>query len=125
MNIGDVIRIYRKENGLSMQAFADRCEFSKGYIAMLEKNVNSKTGKPVAPPLDTFVKVSSAMGISLSKLLEMVDENQPISFSKAGSIDSITASKSFMDKYNSLNDLGKRKAAEYLDDLLDNPKYTE
>lgn len=125
MNIGDVIKKYRKDNGLSLQAFADRCEYSKGYIAMLERNLNSRTGKPVAPTLETFVKVSSAMGISLSNLLKMVDENQPISFDETEALDNMTIKKGFMDKYDRLNPAGKKKAEEYLDDLLDNPKYKE
>ncbi len=78
MHLGEVIKEYRDNNDLSMQAFADRCEVSKGYIAMLERNVNSKTGSPVVPSIETFIKVARAMHISLSELINMVDENQPV-----------------------------------------------
>lgn len=80
MHLGDVIKNYRAEHGkMSMQAFADKCGLSKGYIAMLERNINSKTGEPVVPSIETFIKVASAMSITLEELTNVVDENQPIS----------------------------------------------
>lgn len=78
MYLGEVIYDYRKKHRLSLQAFADKCDLSKGYIAMLEKNINSKTGSAIVPSLETFIKVSKAMNISLNDLMNMVDENQPI-----------------------------------------------
>ena len=81
MHLGEIIKQYREEHGLSMQSFADKCDLSKGYIAMLERNVNSKTGEPVVPSMDTFIKVSKAMGKSLLSLMTEVDENQPIDIS--------------------------------------------
>lgn len=87
MHLGDVINKYRMEHGkMSMQAFANKCGLSKGYIAMLERNVNSKTGEPVVPSLETFVKVASAMNVSLNSLMNEVDENQPISLAKGTNI---------------------------------------
>ena len=82
MHLGDVIKQYRHDHGkMSMQAFADKCGLSKGYIAMLERNKNSKTGEPVVPSVETFAKVADAMGITLGEISKMVDENQPISLS--------------------------------------------
>ena len=79
MHIGEVIKKYRYDHGkMSMQAFADKCGLSKGYIAMLERNKNSKTGDPVVPSVETFIKVAKAMNMTLSELADIVDENQPI-----------------------------------------------
>ena len=78
MFLGQIINKYRMENGLTLQAFADKCKLSKGYIAMLEKNYNSKTKEPIVPSATTFCKVADAMNISLESLLSEVDENQPI-----------------------------------------------
>lgn len=77
MYLGEVIHEYRKKHRLSMQTFADICDLSKGYIAMLEKNVNSKTGAPIVPSIETFIKVANAMNITLDQLMEKVDENHP------------------------------------------------
>lgn len=79
MYLGEVIKLYRQEKGISQQAFADKCGLSKPYISQLENNRNPKTGEPAVPSSDTFVKVAQAMNISLTELLEMVDENQPVS----------------------------------------------
>ena len=80
MHLGEVIKKYRDEHQkMSMQAFADKCGLSKGYIAMLERNVNSKTGEPVVPSIETFIKVAKAMNMTLDELTDKVDENQPIS----------------------------------------------
>lgn len=83
MHLGEIIKEYRFEHGkMSMQTFADKCGLSKGYIAMLERNVNSKTGEPVIPSLETFMKVAHAMNMTLDELLSAVDENQPVSLMK-------------------------------------------
>ena len=79
MYLGEVIKKYREERGLSQQSFADACKLSKPYISQLENNRNPKTGEPMVPSSDTFVKVAAAMRMSLSELLSLVDENQPIS----------------------------------------------
>lgn len=78
MYLGEIIKTYRKEKDISMQTFGDRCGLSKGYIAMLERNINSKTGEPIVPSLETFIKVAAAMNMKLDDLLSAVDENQPI-----------------------------------------------
>ena len=79
MYLGEVIKKYREEHGISQQSFSDKSSLSKPYISQLENNRNPKTGEPMIPSSDTFVKVAQAMGMSLSDLLSLVDENQPVS----------------------------------------------
>ena len=93
MYLGDVIKQHRKERGMSQQKFADLCGLSKPYISQLENNRNPKTGEPAVPSSDTFVKVADAMKTSLSDLLGMVDENQPVSLkaiSKTSNVEATT-----------------------------------
>ena len=82
MRIGNIIKEYRLNHDLSMQAFADKCGLSKGYISMLEKGRHPQNNKEIIPSIDTVQKVASAMGITVDKLLEMVDANQPIEIAK-------------------------------------------
>ena len=84
MYLGEIIKQYRLEHGISQQAFADKCGLSKPYISQLENNYNPKTQEPVAPSSDTFIKVAKAMGISLKDLLEDVDQNQPVALKGIG-----------------------------------------
>lgn len=94
MYLGEVIKKYREEHGLSMQSFADKADLSKGYIAMLERNVNSKTGDPIVPSLETFSKVASAMKMSLTEIMGKVDENQPVGLSQFNRLDYIVSTDS-------------------------------
>lgn len=44
MTLSDFVKEYRKEHDLSQRQFAAICGLSNGYISMLEKNMNPKTG---------------------------------------------------------------------------------
>lgn len=78
MTLGDIIKKYRKENNISMSEFASNCSLSKGYISMLENNVNPRNNKPISPTLPSIAKVASGMGIELDTLLKMMDNEQTI-----------------------------------------------
>lgn len=140
MHLGEVIKEFRQNNDLSMQAFADKCNVSKGYIAMLERNINSKTGEPVVPSIETFIKASRAMNIPLNDLIDMVDENQPVNLVSSKSLDFSTINEdspvdsklslsqdetALLDDYQKLNASGRQKAREYITDLTEQKKYTE
>lgn len=82
MQLGEWIKAYRKEQGLSMQNFADLCGFSKAYIGQLEKGINPKTNRPMSPTMQTFTKIASSVGLSVDQLLERLDADQPVSVNK-------------------------------------------
>ena len=65
MRIGDKIRRLRLQRGLTQAELADRCELSKSFISLLERDLTS-------PSLDT-----------LSDLLETLGTDLPAFFSKA------------------------------------------
>ena len=65
MKIGDKIRRLRLQRGLTQEELADRCELSKSFISLLERDLTS-------PSLDT-----------LSVLLETLGSDLPAFFSKA------------------------------------------
>ena len=136
MHLGDVIKEYRTANNLSMQAFSDKCGLSKGYIAMLERNVNSKTGEPVIPSVETFIKVAKVLNINLADLFLKVDENRPIDVqiapqlknntfkSSAQEFDTLAPDEqSLIVSYNKLNDAGQEEALNHMDYLLSQDRY--
>ena len=79
MNLSEVIKKYRQENNLSMDELATRSGLSKPYISMLEKDKNSRNGKPIVPSLRTLQKLSKGMNVSLDSLLKLMDGNQEVS----------------------------------------------
>ena len=64
MHIGDKLRRLRLQRGLTQEELADRCELSKSFISLLERDLTS-------PSLDT-----------LSDLLETLGSDLPTFFSK-------------------------------------------
>lgn len=86
MTLGDAISAFRKEHGMSMDGFSEVSGISKAYISMLEKN-QTQRGTPPTPSIDIYRNAAKGMGISLEKLIRMVDD--VISVSKNSDIDTI------------------------------------
>ena len=82
MTLGEYIKQYREEHGISQRKFIEMChgEMSTGYISMLEKNVNPATGKPVSPSIEVFKAVADATGVTLDYLMRKLDGSQEVTF---------------------------------------------
>lgn len=78
MRIGEIIRRYREEHGETQRSMASRLGVSHGYIAMLEKGINNRTGKEPAPSIYFFADFARLAGISVDALLRMTDGAQPV-----------------------------------------------
>lgn len=122
MTLGELVKKYRTEHELSLRDFSKISGVSNGYISMLEKNEHPKTKKPIVPSIEKMKCIAFAMGMTLDALLEVIDEDQPISISK----DSSSACPPFsapetelIMKYRRLNSDGKKKLCERADELLE------
>lgn len=80
MTVGDIIKEYRINHGLSQRQFAIKCNLSNGYISMLEKGVNPKTQQPIMPSITLLKTIADAMNISLNELLTQADD-MPVNLS--------------------------------------------
>lgn len=78
VTIGDVIKKYRKDNGISMEEFGKRCGLSKAYISLIERNKNTRSDKPIVPSIDTVLSIADAMNMDLDELLNETDPNQKV-----------------------------------------------
>lgn len=74
MLLGEIITSYRYAHEMSQRQFALACGLSNGYISMLEKNKNPKTGLPIKPNIDQLVKIANTMGMTLTDLLQKADD---------------------------------------------------
>lgn len=74
MTLSEFIKQYRKDHGLSQRQFASVCKVSNGYISMLEKGENPKTGEPITPSPQTIQAISRGMGMTMQQLLSEVEE---------------------------------------------------
>lgn len=82
MKLGELIQNYRKEHGLSLRAFAEKCHISNAYLSMLESGRHPTSGRPIIPTLGVFTKIANGMGISLDELLLNV-EDMPVTISNS------------------------------------------
>ena len=85
MDIGSLVREYRKANNLTLREFANRCGTSHSYIAMLESHKNSKTGEPIVPTISMVKKLSIGMGMSVNDIILKCDD-MPISMDSTSDI---------------------------------------
>lgn len=79
MTLGDILKQYREKHNISMDEFSKRSSLSKGYISMLENNINPRNNKPIAPTLPTIRKIAQGMNVDTDILLKALDDNQEIS----------------------------------------------
>ena len=78
MKLGELLKAYRTEHRLSMDAFCELSDLTKGYISMLEKNEHPKSKKPIVPSYETIEKIAKGMQISVEGLIDMLDDDQEI-----------------------------------------------
>ncbi len=68
--VGQRIRNYRTQKGLSQEKLAELSGCHPTYIGQVERGEKNTT-------LESIEKIASALGITLEKLLEKIGENQP------------------------------------------------
>lgn len=129
MTLGDVIKSYRDENKVSMEYVANLCGITKGYVAMLEKNINSKTGRPVKPTIETIVKVCNGLHLDFNSVFDSLDDDYEInispslSSSSASELELTDQEERLLGICRSLNEEGRERLVEYGDDLVASGKY--
>lgn len=64
---GEVLRELRKQRGLSQERLALEAELERNYISLLERGLNSAS-------LKTLFKLSPVLGVSVSQMLEQVEQ---------------------------------------------------
>jgi len=69
MNIGEKIRSLRLRRGLTQEELADRCELSKGFISLLERDLTS-------PSIATLTDILEALGTDLTAFFAKPNEEK-------------------------------------------------
>lgn len=77
MELAEIVKEYRTSHGLSMRAMAERCGVSHSYIAILESEVNPRTGEASTPSTQALRKLAKGMGITYAELLVLMGEIEP------------------------------------------------
>lgn len=116
MKLGELLKSYRTEHKLSMDAFCELSDLTKGYISMLEKNEHPKSKKPIVPSYDTIEKIAKGMQISTDDLINMLDDEQEIQINATPAVLSKSKIQSI---YDELEPLEQRKVVTYAEKLRD------
>lgn len=116
MKLGELLKSYRTEHKLSMDAFCELSDLTKGYISMLEKNEHPKSKKPIVPSYDTIEKIAKGMQISTEDLINMLDDDQEIQINATPAILSKSPIQSI---YDQLEPNEQRKVVTYAEKLRD------
>ncbi|HUT69945.1 MAG TPA: helix-turn-helix domain-containing protein [Desulfatiglandales bacterium] len=71
MNLGSLIRRYRKERKLTLRAVAEKAGISEGFLSQVENDVNS-------PSVDTLSKICNAIGVKAGDLLNQASKQEEL-----------------------------------------------
>lgn len=74
MTLGELVKKYYTDNGLSQRQFAEKCGVDNSYISMLIHGKNNKTGKPLKPSLTKFNQLANGMDMTIDQLFEIIDD---------------------------------------------------
>ena len=78
MTLGEIIKNYRAEHKMSMDAFSQKVGLSKAYISILERHFNPSSRRAPEPTLDAIAAVSVAIGMDVNELIAKLDRKQKI-----------------------------------------------
>ncbi len=130
MTLGEIIKGYRENHKMSMDAFSEKSGISKAYISVLEKNQHPKTGKAVAPSVHCIKQAADGMGMNFDALFSMLDgeiilsdAHTPPETPPAVNDTLTTRETAVVTKYRHLDDLDKGKIDERMDTMLEDDKY--
>jgi transcriptional regulator with XRE-family HTH domain len=85
MNIGTLIRRYRKKRKLTLKAVAEKASISEGFLSQVENDVNS-------PSVETLMRICNAIDVNAGDLLTQVSKQEKIILIKKSDWDDIDLS---------------------------------
>ena len=115
MEVKEILKKRRLELGLTMKEVADKVGVSEGTISRWE------SGEIANMRRDKIISLASALKLTPSIVMGWEAPPEELTLYRKLRPDE----SHLLGNYNLLNDNGKDKAQEYVEDLSDNPKYTE
>ncbi len=69
MNVGTLLRKYRKDQKLTLKVVAEQASISEGFLSQVENDVNS-------PSVETLVRICNALGVDAGELISQVSRQE-------------------------------------------------
>lgn len=108
MNTVEKIKAICKERNVPISRLEKSCGFANGYIGQLRKGTI---------PADRLAKIASFLDLNIEDLLGVQTNVQQIELS--------AEEMQLLRIFRGLNDVGRARALESLEDMLQIPKYTD
>lgn len=106
MTLGEIIKHYRDEHGLSQREFAELAGISNQYVSLLEKGVNND-GKPLSPRMSMYNTIAETIGIPINDLLTITSGSVTIAEEKEMLTAKNSDEQELLDMINQLDDYQK------------------
>ncbi len=87
MNIGTLLRKYRKERKLTLKTVAEKATISEGFLSQVENDVNS-------PSVDTLMRICNVLGVNAGDLISQVSKREKMVLIRKSEWDEIDLSPS-------------------------------
>lgn len=85
MTLGEFIKQYRAEHGLSKRAFAMMADISVQQVSNIERGLGNN-GKPMTSTMKTYTKIADAVGIPEKDFLRLLNDDLRVNPSEDGDI---------------------------------------
>lgn len=118
MNIGEKIKKYRNEKGITQKELAQKIGVTPPTLASWE------SGKRT-PKFETVKRIAKGLGVGSLQLYGDSIPNDVIKEIKKEWALSVSSykEKTLLSNFNSVNEDGQQKIVDYSSDIADNPKY--
>lgn len=114
----DILKLMRKEKNVTQKELAKRLNVSQGAISQYENGQTDLSIKQIMKICEALDQpFENWLIISLGMVAKEMNQGN------ANNIEVGILDKTIIDKAQSLNDNGKQKAIDYMDDLAQMPKY--
>jgi transcriptional regulator with XRE-family HTH domain len=79
MNLGSIIRKYRKEMKMTLRMVSEKARVSEGFLSQVENNVN-------VPSVDSLINICSAIGVNASDIISQVEKQEKLVIIRKGDL---------------------------------------
>lgn len=107
MTLGELLKKYREENGLSLRDFAKKSGISNSYLSMLETGRKPSTGRPIVPTLTKLNQIADGMGLRIDDLILMIDDT-PVNLNKENGLELSLQEKQIINSFRNADEKTRR-----------------
>lgn len=103
--IGENVRNFREQKGLSMTDLADRALISKSYLSNIERNLKTN------PTIDILLRISNVLEVNMYDLIDLEDLNK--SYNISAPLEDSSSSWSHIEQLAEVEGIKRNQVSDY------------